>query len=83
MLLGRCEQLAEALHFFCKRPYFSRVWVLQELYMGNGRITICCGTDQQPFGQLFALTRWLKEYEKDPLDKYAGLLWRGYFRRPF
>jgi hypothetical protein len=74
MLLGHREQLAEALHFFCKRPYFSRVWVLQELYMGNGRITICCGTDQQHLVSFFALTRWLREYENDPLDECAGLL---------
>ncbi|KAH7095155.1 heterokaryon incompatibility protein-domain-containing protein [Paraphoma chrysanthemicola] len=47
-----------------KRPYFSRVWILQELYAGSGRITICCGLSHQPLAILFVLgllvDRWLQ-----------------------
>jgi hypothetical protein len=78
-MLGRRAQLEEAVHFFFKRPYFSRVWVLQELYMGNGRITICCGIDQQPFGPLFALTRWINNCGSHDLDRYVEILYRGWF----
>ena len=39
---------------FLQRPYFSRVWVLQELFLGRS-IRICCGKDVIDFNQLFAL----------------------------
>lgn len=42
---------ARAYAAFFQRPYFHRVWVLQELYMAR-EIVVCCGNDQLPFGLL-------------------------------
>jgi len=44
MLPATVARLARAFLAFINRPYFSRVWVLQELYMGK-RPLLCCGQD--------------------------------------
>jgi hypothetical protein len=31
---------------FSERPYFNRVWIVQELFGGRGRTTILCGRDR-------------------------------------
>jgi hypothetical protein len=49
-------RISQAYGQFLKRPYFSRVWVLQELFSGNGRITLCCGMDHQPLMNFLALS---------------------------
>lgn len=36
-------RLKKALVAFLKRPYFSRVWILQELSMGT-KVVVCCGS---------------------------------------
>ncbi|KAH7085500.1 heterokaryon incompatibility protein-domain-containing protein [Paraphoma chrysanthemicola] len=38
-----------------QRPYFSRVWILQELYLGGGKIEICCDMHHQPLANLYVL----------------------------
>lgn len=40
---------------FLKRPYFSRVWVLQELFLAP-RISLCCGMDIRSFDVLLAVS---------------------------
>ncbi|KAF1834400.1 HET-domain-containing protein [Decorospora gaudefroyi] len=80
MLLGLREKLIGALSNFIERPYFSRVWILQELYMGNGRITVCCGIDRGPLSSLFALSIWVTNWwyrSTGLVDRSAGLLFRG------
>lgn len=46
-------QLPTALIGFSTRPYFTRLWVLQELFHGR-EIVLCCGTDHIPFATLSA-----------------------------
>jgi hypothetical protein len=45
---------------FMGRPYFSGVWVLQEMYLAS-RISFCCGKDERPFNDLLA-TSMLVDY---------------------
>jgi hypothetical protein len=53
--LGSRIGIMQTVTEFLSRPYFSRLWILQELYMGNGRITVCCGMDRQSLNLLFVL----------------------------
>ncbi|KAI0861765.1 heterokaryon incompatibility protein-domain-containing protein [Xylaria cubensis] len=41
---GSSQRLLKAFSKFLRRPYFLRVWTLQELFLAK-RITICCGQD--------------------------------------
>jgi hypothetical protein len=50
------KRVAAAFMLFLQRPYFSRVWILQELYLGNGRITVCCGTSSRPLRAFLVLS---------------------------
>jgi hypothetical protein len=58
--------LAEAFLAFIGRPYFSRVWVLQELHLAS-KISVCCGTDVRSFDYLLAISMlvdfWVNEHE--------------------
>ncbi|RMX73554.1 hypothetical protein D0869_13485 [Hortaea werneckii] len=47
--------ISEALVSFLRRPYFQRLWILQELFRKQSRTTLCCGTDRAPFKALFTL----------------------------
>lgn len=47
--------LAAAVLDFLQRPYFSRLWVLQELYNAS-RSSFCCGMDIRPFDTLLAMS---------------------------
>ena len=40
---------------FMKRPYFSRVWVLQKLHLAPNN-SLCCGTDVRSFNYLLAVS---------------------------
>lgn len=42
-----------------QRPYFSRVWVMQEVFLAP-KISICCGQHQQPMETLHALARTIQ-----------------------
>lgn len=48
------SRLAKALLAFGQRPYFRRLWVLQELFHGR-TIDLCCGSDHGSFEQLLDL----------------------------
>jgi hypothetical protein len=79
-LLRHQRNLIRVMAYFLKRAYFSRLWILQELYVGTGRITVCCGTDRQPLGHIFLLYCWALEWDtRYPtwlLDKSVRLLTR-------
>jgi hypothetical protein len=63
---------------FLKRPYFSRLWIVQELYCGNGRITLCCGMrheDLKMFLVLFLIA--------DGWISHSGFLDKILFRIPW
>lgn len=38
-------ELVRHWNMFSERPYFSRVWVVQELFGGRGRTIVLCGND--------------------------------------
>ena len=42
-----------ALEAFMERPYWNRVWILQEIAMGNRSTPILCGDDMLTWGELF------------------------------
>ncbi|CAO2655102.1 Nn.00g101660.m01.CDS01 [Neocucurbitaria sp. VM-36] len=48
------QRLVKALFAFLKRPYFTRVWVLQELLLGK-KVSYCCGMDMHSPTHPFAL----------------------------
>ncbi|KAB2108987.1 hypothetical protein AG0111_0g2517 [Alternaria gaisen] len=49
------QALATAFIAFMKRPYFSRVWVMQELHLAT-EISLCCGMDIHSFDYLLAVS---------------------------
>jgi hypothetical protein len=49
------QTVATKFFTFMKRPYFSRVWVLQELHLAPN-ISLCCGTDVRSFDYLLAVS---------------------------
>ncbi|OAG08494.1 uncharacterized protein CC84DRAFT_1214984 [Paraphaeosphaeria sporulosa] len=49
------HRLAEAVIAFMRRPYFSRVWVLQELQLAS-TTSFCCGMDTRSFDHLIGVT---------------------------
>ena len=46
----------------CNRPYFSRVWIIQELFGGIDRIIILCGSYQLDWDRLTDLSSRLYKY---------------------
>jgi hypothetical protein len=49
-------KLVKAFLAFINRPYFTRVWILQELYMGS-KVSFCCGPDLLPAKRVLALSQ--------------------------
>jgi hypothetical protein len=47
------KRLATSLVQMLKRPYFSRVWVLQEMHLAS-QTSFCCGQDVRSFDSLLA-----------------------------
>lgn len=47
------KDFSEAVISFLRRPYFTRLWVLQELHLVS-LSSFCCGMDIRPFDQLLA-----------------------------
>jgi hypothetical protein len=47
--------LAQAVITFLERPYFGRLWVLQELHLAT-KGSFCCGMDIRPFDRLLAVS---------------------------
>lgn len=50
----RKRRLRKAFFAFMERPYFKRVWILQEVSMA-GSVIVCCGSDHRPIGELYTL----------------------------
>ena len=48
------QRIINAFIAFMQRPYFSRLWVLQELQLGRKKF-LCCGNSIHAFDSLFAL----------------------------
>ena len=49
------EALTACFIAFMKRPYFSRVWILQELHLAPAT-SLCCGMDRRSFAFLLAVS---------------------------
>jgi len=49
------ESIARTFIAFMKRPYFSRVWVMQELHLAS-RLSLCCGMAVRSFEHLLAVS---------------------------
>jgi len=49
------EALTTCFIAFMKRPYFSRVWILQELHLAPAT-SLCCGMDRRSFAFLLAVS---------------------------
>lgn len=64
-------RLTKAFIALLKRPYFRRVWILQELYMGK-EILFACGPDTIPSDRLLALTQFLDPWHILP-HRRSGL----------
>lgn len=60
------HRFAEAVILFLRRPYFTRLWVLQELHLA-ATSSFCCGMDIRPFDQLLAASLlvdfWINQQE--------------------
>jgi hypothetical protein len=52
-------KLKKALVAFLKRPYFSRIWILQELSMGTN-VVVCCGSTLILASHILALDALLR-----------------------
>ncbi|KAF5868507.1 putative heterokaryon incompatibility protein [Botrytis fragariae] len=50
----RKRRLRRAFFTFMDRPYFKRVWILQEV-SAAGTVIICCGSDHRPISELYTL----------------------------
>ena len=49
-------RLLKQFNDFCDRPYFSRVWIVQELFCGQDHIIILCGSYQLNWDKLSELS---------------------------
>lgn len=49
------QRLVNAFLAFMSRPYFTRVWVLQELHMAT-EVSYCCGKDMRSFDHVLSLS---------------------------
>jgi hypothetical protein len=50
------KRLLQAFVALLKRPYFSRVWILQELFLGKD-ISLCCGQSRTPIVYILAFNK--------------------------
>lgn len=56
-LLRLCEALAK----FLGRPYFHRVWIYQELFLGRD-VDVCCGDDRVPVSWVWVTSSIIKSW---------------------
>ncbi|CAD6445325.1 b56f3dde-11e7-4c1d-8e5c-55f0ff29c365 [Sclerotinia trifoliorum] len=54
------ETMFNSLYSFMQRPYFRRLWVLQEVSVGKD-VIVCCGIDHRPITDLFGLRNLLHQ----------------------
>lgn len=86
----RRQTLASVFIAFMKRPYFSRVWVLQELHVAP-KISLCCGMDRRSFDDLLGVAMLVDFWTNmsDYTDSFSGgvsliansLSWQSWFSR--
>ncbi|KAH7069921.1 hypothetical protein BKA63DRAFT_606253 [Paraphoma chrysanthemicola] len=78
------SRIIESFLHFMKRAYFSRLWVLQELQLGQTKL-LCCGKDVHKFDHLIAIHQliriWLQEVHFSGL--FGALLDRKYRKLGF
>jgi hypothetical protein len=60
--------LRSALTHFVSRPYWSRVWVVQEIALSEGKILILCGTDAIVWDDLELILQLVGEGKAHALD---------------
>lgn len=63
------QELKAMRELFCDRPYFQRVWIVQELHEGAGRTVALCGLESLPWTVLMDFGNWN--------SKTFGFLGRG------
>jgi hypothetical protein len=85
MSASRRQKLCDAFLSFIRRPYFSRVWILQELYLAT-EVSYCWGATVQSSKKLIALEYlfrfWLIEWDIPIHNKPLKLLWEVLIRMP-
>ena len=57
------SRLFQAHDRFFERSYFSRVWIVQELFMADDAV-VCCGTDSVPYHSLAGHVWMVKHIER-------------------
>jgi hypothetical protein len=50
------KRLLQAFVALLNRPYFTRVWILQELFLGKD-VSLCCGDTRQPISYMLAFDK--------------------------
>jgi hypothetical protein len=76
LMMGAAERLrlCKAFISYMRRPYFTRLWILQELHLAH-RGSYCCGTTVQSFGHLLALNTLIEFWMTDTtFNKWIGHL---------
>jgi hypothetical protein len=63
------KRLLQAFAALLNRPYFSRVWILQELFLGKD-ILLCCGQSRCPIAYMLAFNQLV--------DIWYGRTWVNY-----
>jgi hypothetical protein len=67
--------VVKAFVSFMNRPYFTRVWVLQELHLAT-QMSYCCGMDVQPGKHVRALDTlleyWMRFHDEYPIKRANG-----------
>lgn len=54
-------RLIDSYSMFVQRPYFSRVWVAQELSLAQ-KVILCCGAEFEPAENLIGLELLLENF---------------------
>lgn len=63
------ESLARTFIAFMNRPYFSRVWVLQELHLASS-LSLCCGMAVRSFEHLLAVSVLIDHWTNTSMCEY-------------
>lgn len=71
-----------AMHELVRRPYWCRLWVVQELAMGNKAVTIRCGDDQMDWETFIAGIEALHRHFWVTKDKFILHDMARFYGRP-
>ncbi|KAM0720740.1 hypothetical protein Q7P37_004877 [Cladosporium fusiforme] len=63
---GTIRAVSKGLEKMLERPYFTRVWIIQEVFRKQSETILCCGNQYTSFKALFALKRafFYSQYER-------------------